>query len=424
MTEFFRTDAARKGQFPRHVGNAVFDRLQVIRDASDWNRCLIMDHDMLALCDLAPYFKQSFDGNLLMGRMFGPENTLGFQMTGRGELPHKLKHAENYPYFYMGPMMNLKAMRKEGTWEKLLQAHETLGQDEQMALTIATEGRVKGLGRKWNLVPHWDNLADGSEGPERSLYGTTGEAATWKNGLPEGIIHWTGWAKPWHPETKVWRPDLWEAEETSWEALRNGWWEKPRAAVVESVRGRKSVSLARRGWKVDFFPVTGAKEEEAFLPPSPPKSPASILPWIKEGAALAGPLESAEPLKPMDESPAPPPFPDLFVHGPLEAAQEDEWAGVELPEEVEFVGFGPGISAPPFLRKRVSLPATIILQGPVALEEMRQLRKIGYTWETRIKRDDWPDGGPAPSVLDFSKGGRASKVGVEEDVYLRVATSL
>ena len=38
--------------------------------------------------------------------------------------------------------MNLAAMRKEGTWEKLLAAHAELGQEEQMALTIATEGRV------------------------------------------------------------------------------------------------------------------------------------------------------------------------------------------------------------------------------------------------------------------------------------------
>ncbi len=108
---------------------------------------------MLALCDLAPYFEEDFEGNLLMGRLFGPGNTLGMQMARRGGLPEKLKYAGNYPYFYMGPMMNLKAMREEGSWEKLLAAHEALGQDEQMALTIAAEGRVKGVGRKWNLVP-------------------------------------------------------------------------------------------------------------------------------------------------------------------------------------------------------------------------------------------------------------------------------
>ena len=79
-------------------------------------------------------------------------------------------------------MMNLEAMRKEGTWEKLLSVHSKLGQDEQMALTIATEGRIKGVGRKWNLVPHWDHLADGPKGPERSAFGTVGDAALWKNG--------------------------------------------------------------------------------------------------------------------------------------------------------------------------------------------------------------------------------------------------
>ena len=54
--------------------------MQVIRDATDWDRCLVMDHDMLALCDLAPYFEEDFDGQLLIARMFGPGNTLGLQM--------------------------------------------------------------------------------------------------------------------------------------------------------------------------------------------------------------------------------------------------------------------------------------------------------------------------------------------------------
>jgi lipopolysaccharide biosynthesis glycosyltransferase len=238
------------GNFPAHVGSAVFERLQVIRDAIEWDRCLIMDHDMLALCDLAPYFEEDFQGNLLMGRMFGPGNTLGHQMTERGGLPIALSHAADYPYFYMGPMMNLKAMREDGTWEKLLAAQKELGQEEQMALTIASGGRVKGVGRKWNLVPHWDNLAEGPDGVNYSKYGTEGEPENWKDGLPEGIIHWTGWAKPWNLAASVWRPDLWESEETSWEALRNGWWDKPKAIIMVPQHRGDVFNLAKRGWKL------------------------------------------------------------------------------------------------------------------------------------------------------------------------------
>jgi len=248
--EFIGSTVAQNGRYPSHVGSAVFDRLQVIPNAEEWNRCLVMDHDMLALCDLAPYFEEHFEENLLMARLFGPSNTLGLQMAGRGGLPKKLMYAKDYPYFYMGPMMNLTAMRNEGTWKKLLVAHKILMQDEQMALTIATEGRVKAVGRKWNLVPQWDRLQEGPSGPAKSGYGTVGDAAEWQNGLPEGIIHWTGWAKPWNCESLVWRPDLWESEETSWEALCHGWWEKPMAVIVEPAGYREVNALNRRGWKV------------------------------------------------------------------------------------------------------------------------------------------------------------------------------
>lgn len=101
-----------------------------------------------------------------------------------------------------------------------------------MALTVATGGKVKGVGRKWNLLPDWDKLAEGPTGQDRSLYGTAGEPAKWVNGLPEGVIHWTGPLKPWHTSTTLWRPDLWESEETSWEAPRQGWWVKPVAVEI------------------------------------------------------------------------------------------------------------------------------------------------------------------------------------------------
>src|SRR5262245_20202000 len=51
--EFIPADKERTGRYPGYVGSAVFDRLQVIRDAVEWDRCLIMDHDQVALCDLA-----------------------------------------------------------------------------------------------------------------------------------------------------------------------------------------------------------------------------------------------------------------------------------------------------------------------------------------------------------------------------------
>ena len=235
--DFLRADEEVTGRYPGHVPVAVFDRLRIMRDEPEWDRCLVLDHDMICLSDLGEYFDQDFDGNLLMGRLFGEGNTLGLQMRGRGGLPESLAHADDYPYFFMGPMLNLAAMREENTWETFLAVHEVLQQEEQLALTAATGGRTKGVDRKWNQVPQWDNKKD-EDGNE--VCGIT----------LEGIIHWTGGGKPWHFNTKVWRPEIWEAERTNWEVLRTGEWDKP---VMWDLSGSPALELQhwfRRGWKL------------------------------------------------------------------------------------------------------------------------------------------------------------------------------
>jgi lipopolysaccharide biosynthesis glycosyltransferase len=229
--DFVRAEEEVTGRFPGHVPIAVFDRLRVMRDEPEWDRCLVLDHDMVCLSDLGEYFDEDFEGNLLMGRLFGPGNTLGLQMKGRGGLPSELAHAAEYPYFFMGPMMNLALMRQENTWEKLLECHALMGQEEQLALTAATGGRTKGVDRKWNQVPQWDN----KDGNEITL---------------EGIIHWTGGGKPWHRATKVWRPEIWEAERCNWESLREGEWDKPVAEDFGGTGARAAQGLLRRGWRV------------------------------------------------------------------------------------------------------------------------------------------------------------------------------
>jgi lipopolysaccharide biosynthesis glycosyltransferase len=259
--DFVRADEEVTGRFPGHVPVAVFDRLRIMKDEPEWERCLVLDHDMVCLSDLGEYFDEDFDGNLLLGRLFGDGNTLGLQMRGRGGLPESLAHAEDYPYFFMGPMLNLAAMREENTWETFLAVHEVLQQEEQLALTAAAGGRTKGVDRKWNQVPQWDNKKD-EEGNE--VCGIT----------LEGIIHWTGGGKPWHINSKVWRPEIWEAERTNWEVLRAGEWDKP---VIWELSGSPASELQhwfKRGWKLAVIreesPVPALAEgtelsEEAML---------------------------------------------------------------------------------------------------------------------------------------------------------------
>ena len=47
--DFVRADEAVTGRYPGHVPVAVFDRLRVMRDETEWDRCLVLDHDMVCL---------------------------------------------------------------------------------------------------------------------------------------------------------------------------------------------------------------------------------------------------------------------------------------------------------------------------------------------------------------------------------------
>lgn len=375
--EFIRSDEEVSGRYPRHVNEAVFDRLRIIRDFDDWDRVLVMDHDMVALCDLADYFDVDFGNDLLAGRLFGPGNTLGLQMNQAGGLPAGWEHCEDYPYFYMGPMMNLAAMRREGVWDRLLAAHTAIGRDEQISLTAATWGRVKGVDKKWNLVPQWDKLEEVSS-TIAPVGETVANGVRWVNGVPEGIIHWTGWIKPWHHRSKAWRPELWEAEKTGWAQLRMGLWEKFRAVEIEPDEPAVVRSLVRRGWKVDA--LSGLTGDGAASPGEEGDMPHPDLRWYPPDYTLLPPL--------LD------PVPDL-------------------------IRFGPGSKPEEALAAVSSSPETVVLQGPRTAAELASMGELGYVAEARILRKSWPVGGPHPKVLSYRRHDEAAALSHEEDVYLR-----
>jgi hypothetical protein len=352
--EFVRCEEEVTGNYPGHVGEAVFDRLRIIRDEREWDRVLVLDHDMLVFADLAEYFAEPFEGNLLLGRLFGKDNTLGFQLRDPGDLPAGWRHAADYPYFFMGPMMNLAAMREEGIWERLLEAHRAIGRDEQMSLTAACGGRVRAAAAKWNLVPEWDGfpMAPGEEHPT--------EGVEWLNGVPLGLVHWTGPAKPWHYQTRVWRPDLWESELCGWEELAGGLWKKPLAVEVGPVALFRAEALVRRGWRVEVCGGDGLGKSS---------------------------------------------HPDMRV-----TDGNDDPAD---PAEVELLRFGPGTLPGPDDR----LPARFAAEGPRTGDEIRMLRDMGYQGESRIVRDQWAFGGPHPEVLPFGDPGVALALAGGEDCY-------
>lgn len=372
--DFIQQDEEIGGSYPGHVPGAVFDRLRVIPEALEWERCLIMDHDMVVLCDLAPYFEEDFEGNLLMGRLFGPGNTLGFQVAQRGGLPPEWQHTLNHPYFYMGPMMNLTAMRQRRTWEKLIAAHAAIGYDEQISLTAACDGLVKGVSPRWNVVPQWDKLSE----IESHFGGVPKGDSTYKNiplvnGIPSGIIHWTGGYKPWSHGTKVWRHDIWEAERCSWEQLREGDWLKPIVCEVEPENGLITRAMARRGCAVKV--VTSLHKIDAD--------------WVTS----------------LDDKDVP--FPDVHccAHSELETQYQQQ------------VRFGSQADVLSYLK--CHHPSHIILCGPRTAQSIAAIKALGFTRQHKILTKMWPTGGPLAKIMNFEQNLVAEDLLQGEELYLQ-----
>jgi histo-blood group ABO system transferase len=362
--EFLAADGEVTGKYPTMSGPAAYDRLLVIRDCLDWDRCLVMDYDQLVLCDLAPLFDLELGDHLLAAHMQGPGVDMAYAMRVwlKRPLPEGWEHVAGHPYFLMPPLLNLKAMRKAGTWERFMAAHAAFGADEQLSLTAATEGRTLPLDRKWNLFPKL-HIADGE--------------------VPAGVIHWSGWPKPWHKGAKVWRPDIWESEQASWEHLRMGIWGKPFSVELEPEDDRMARDLARRGWRVIVF--SNRSDEVAD---------------VGVDRRLAGPV-----------------FPDLE----LRPACRDAFQRLlgKQQGEIDQVRLGAWEDPAKWLDGAPVAPAFLVAQGAMDAEEADRLRLPGYDAEARLMTGEWPGGGPLPRALEYQAPRRGSGVGPGEALYLR-----
>lgn len=349
------------GKFPGYVGPAVFDRLRVIQECEDWDRCLIMDYDQLVLCDLAPLMEMDLGNNLLAAKMQGSDVNMAYAMREwiKRPLPSGWEHVASYPYFSMGPLLNLKTMREAGTWDKLMAAHAVFGVDEQLSLTAATEGRTIGFDRKWNLFPKSDISGDD---------------------VPEGVIHWLGWPKPWHVGVDVWRSDIWFAEETSWEHLRMGIWRKPLAIEVEPEDDRAVKALATRGWRVKVF--------------------SSHFQDGGRGQHLT------------------PAMPDVEVHAADVSAFQSTLK--ELGEEIDRVRISPWEEVADWLDGSEAAPKYLVLHGSMDAAETDRIRQLGYTSESRLMTGEWPLGGPLPRALDYHPCQAGTGIGAGEQLYFKM----
>jgi len=366
--EFIRADSELPGRYPVGANGAVFDRLRVIDQCPDWDKCLIMDYDQIAFCDLAPLFEMDLSDRLLAAKMQGPEVDMAFAMRHwiRRPFPAGWEHTASHPYFSMGPLLNLKEMRKARTWERLLAAQKAFLADENLALVAATEGRTMEFDRKWNLfLPH----------------------EVEPDGVPEGVVHWLGWPKPWHEDAKVWRPELWESESCSWEHLRMGLWEKPISIEVEPDDDHGVEELLRRGWKVKLYTgLQGDRDYPAFRYPDLEVRRMGSTALVEDGIA-----------------------PGSRSRG-----------GV-----VERVRFGPRVSAADWLRQLdEEWPGHVVLRGQQSAAEVRRLVALGYSEWCPLRHGEWASGGPMPRGLDgylpVMDGALGAIPGTEEWYFRRV----
>jgi hypothetical protein len=362
--EFLPAEEEVTGKYPGASGPAAYDRLRVIRDCPDWDRCVVMDYDQLALCDLAPLMDLDLGEHLLAAHMQGPGVDMAYAMRVwlKRPLPEGWEHVADHPYFLMPPVMNLKAMREAGTWETFLAAHAAFGADEQLSLTAATEGRTLALDRRWNLFPKLHIREDE---------------------VPEGVIHWSGWPKPWHRDAKVWRPDIWEAERASWEHLRMGIWQKPLAIEVDPEDGGHIKGLLERGWRVELCCANGIGTKE-------------------DGVLAALGLEG---------------FPDLKIHGGGPAAFH-RLLRRKTPQ-ADMVRFGAWVDSEEWLAGAPVSPNFLVMRGRMESRELGRLEELGYMSGVRMKSREWPNGGPLPRVLEFSPMDWDVGLAAGEDVYLK-----
>lgn len=171
--------------------DAAFGRFYLPTLLPQEERVLYLDVDILLFKDPAEILSADMEGYLAAG-VFEDENE---SITTR---KLKLNMPAEQHYFNSGVLvMNLAAMRAEGTQEKLLtylKDHaQMLSYPDQDVLNVVLHGRVKPLHPRWNWpawYTRWQIL-----GPETD-WGLMGTAAATDAALEPALLHFWGSPKP------------------------------------------------------------------------------------------------------------------------------------------------------------------------------------------------------------------------------------
>jgi hypothetical protein len=341
--------------------------LQVLADAPDWERCLVLGKSQLVFRDLGELFDLELGNHSIAG--FPTGGVLGDEMGRAREAAGVLQDVAGYSGFHPTLLIDLKKTRPKGAdaaWLEFLEVVKS-GAGPRAGLAVIAGTPAMELDAAWRLMASRRNAA----------------------AVPQGILSWYPGEKPW-AKYDNWGLDYWESEQCSWEALRMGQWEKPLAVDVHPAGLNVSRALAKRGWRVI---VEHPKVMEEFVAPA--------------NARLLPDLCREE---------------DSFLSLKSEREQVKIVRFGASGGDVGIPGHLSGAAA--WMRARDWYPSHIVLAGPVADDERISVAGLGYREAVFLKRKDWAPGGVDPTALDFA--GRDGTMANDEDrwgagydVYLR-----
>lgn len=194
--DFIQTPEALRmdGKFPKHVpSQAAFDRMAAIKYCDDWDRALIFDYDQLVVGDIAELFAMDMGKNLAAGRIWHARLADASQDWFGRSLPYLYRHCADYRFLMFGPLLNLREMRAQGTFEKLQHSQKIANTEEQIAFHVACEDRVMAIPEKYNIVPMWDGCSE-----DAAVLHFTGERKPWLDPAMKGAELWRQYQISWH----------------------------------------------------------------------------------------------------------------------------------------------------------------------------------------------------------------------------------
>lgn len=179
-------------QTQKNISTAAYTRLLIPSNLSE-PKAIYLDCDILVTCDLRDLIDVEL-GDALIG---GCRDHRGGKST-------KLKLAENDTYVNSGVLLlNLDRLRAEEFQLNIRPVYEKYKSEfistDQCLINKMTEGRKYVLDRRWNVMAH--------ERPSIQM-----ALRDWCEPFDRnGILHFTGDVKPWHPWSEAWEAGLWQS---------------------------------------------------------------------------------------------------------------------------------------------------------------------------------------------------------------------